>query len=361
MSKTICEYIFLDGYKTPNLRSKTYLIDYYHTFTGNRIDELPQKSFDGSSTKQAKGNNSDCILKPVYKCNNPFTEKDSYLVFCEVLNPDGSPHKTNTRHLINENEYNSPVDSYNNSVDESEWFGFEQEYFLMENDKPIGFPEKGQPKEQGESYCGVGSHNVQGREIMEEHMNMCLKAGLDITGTNMEVCLGQCEYQLLSQGRKNSGDELWISRYILYRVSEQYDIEVSLHPKPVLPENGYKANGSGLHVNFSTEEMRNEGGLEIIKEACKKLGKKHKQHIKEYGEDNHLRLTGDFETQSIDKFSWGESDRGASIRIPLDTINNKKGYLEDRRPASNADPYKVIKCISDTIGTKIQEKESIED
>jgi glutamine synthetase len=89
--------------------------------------------------------------------------------------------------------------------------------------------------------------------------------------------------------------------------------------------------------------MRDNGGHEYFTALFNAFESRHEDHIKAYGSENHLRLTGNFETQSIDKFSWGVSDRGASIRVPQDTAKDWKGYVEDRRPGSNADPYKIIK------------------
>jgi glutamine synthetase len=323
------EYVWLDGYKPePNLRSKVKIVD--GSTLGDSIESFPMWNFDGSSTQQAEGHSSDCILKPVrVYYGNIF---DTVYVFCEVMNADGTPHVTNRRSMVEDQD--------------DLWFGFEQEYFIREeiNGGILGHKQN-ILKGQGEYYCGVG-HNVIGRNFVENHLETCLEYGINITGINAEVALGQWEYQVFSKGSQKAGDDLWMSRYLLYKIAEDYGYHIELHPKPITHG---EWNGSGLHTNFSTEKMRSEGGESYFMSIFNAFESRHKDHISAYGSNNHLRLTGEYETQAIDKFSWGVSDRGASIRVPKDTAKEWKGYVEDRRPGSNADPYRIIREIMNSL------------
>ena len=318
------EYVWLDGYKPePNLRSKTKIVE---GAAGLVLSDLPEWGFDGSSTQQAEGHYSDCLLKPVKLVADP-QRINGWIAFCEVLNPDGTPHDSNTRSHLEDNPDN--------------WYGFEQEYTFVHDGRPVGFPKDGYPAPQGQYYCGVGGGLVTGRDVVEEHLDVCLAAGLDITGINAEVMLGQWEFQVMGKGNKEACDQLWIARYFLHRISEERGFKVEFHPKPMVGD----WNGSGLHTNFSTKEMREVGGQELFDKIFSAFEKNHIEHIANYGSSNEMRLTGRHETQSIDKFSWGVSDRGASIRVPQYTSREWIGYLEDRRPASNADPYRIVRVI----------------
>ena len=326
MSNTILEYVWLGA--NNELRSKTKVV----SGEVSLVAEMPLWSFDGSSTEQAPGNHSDCILKPVKAYPNPFqvmTVNDYYLVMCEVVD---DIH--NKRALIT-----SDSNTY--------WFGFEQEYFIYRHGRPLGWPASSDAMPQGPYYCGVGAENVAGRTFVDEHMQACLHAGIRITGTNAEVALGQWEYQVFGTGQKGAGDDLWMSRYILERLGEQFGFVINFEPKPI--EGDW--NGSGMHTNFSTDSMRTNSSMGHYMDILSKLNSRHDEHIAVYGKDNDKRLTGLHETQSIEKFTYGEGDRGASIRIPVETVDNhyKSGYLEDRRPASNANPYEITKVIIDTI------------
>ncbi len=332
MTKSKLEYIWLDGYQpTQSLRSKTKVVT---DFSG-KVEDAPLWAFDGSSTEQAPGGSSDCLLKPVYVVPDPGRLGDGYLVMSEVLDHEGKPHRTNGRATIRDN-------------DNDFWFGFEQEYTIWDpvTEKPIGFPVEGFPGPQGPYYCSVGHGKAVGRDIVEEHLELCLQAGLNVEGINAEVMMGQWEFQIFAKGAKEAGDQVWLARYLLERVAEKYEMSINWHCKPVAGD----WNGSGMHANFSNTLLRTCGSKEVYDAVCRAFEPRIKDHIDVYGADNDQRLTGLHETQSIDKFSYGVSDRGASIRIPIGTVENGwKGWLEDRRPASNADPYMVASAIITTV------------
>ncbi len=332
MAKYKLEYIWLDGYEpVANLRGKTLIKEFKSEPT---LDDLPLWGFDGSSTLQAEGGSSDCVLKPV-ACYADAARKDGVIVMCEVMLPDGSPHPSNSRATI--------ID------DPDTWFGFEQEYFLMKDGKPLGFPKDGYPEPQGIYYTGVGFKAVGdiAREIVEEHLDLCLEAGINHEGINAEVAKGQWEFQIFGKGSKQAADEMWVARYLLQRLCESYGVDVEYHCKPLKGD----WNGSGMHANFSTEYMRETGGKAYFEALMASFERNINEHIAVYGPDNHLRLTGLHETQSIDKFNYGVANRGASIRIPHSFVKEDayKGYLEDRRPNSAGDPYKIASRILQSI------------
>jgi glutamine synthetase len=334
MQKFKLEYIWLDGYEpVPNLRGKTKIAE-FDRFP--ELEELPLWGFDGSSTRQADGSDSDCILSPVALFPDP-ARKNGVLVMCEVLLPDGTPHPSNSRAAIPD--------------DPETWFGFEQEYFFYVEGAPLGFPAGGGfPAPQGEYYTGVGHKNVGSlaREIVEAHLDLCLEAGINHEGINAEVAKGQWEFQIFGKGSKRAADEMWIARYLLLRLCERYGVDVNWHCKPLGLEVDW--NGSGMHTNFSNRFMREIGGQEYFLALMDAFEQHMEQHIEVYGPDNHLRLTGLHETQSIDTFSWGVADRGASIRVPHSFVENGyRGYLEDRRPNSQGDPYRIAGRIIETI------------
>ena len=367
MKNTIkLEYVWLDGNNPQQLRSKTKITEQIDT---KDPEKYPVWSFDGSSTKQAKagkGENTDCLLRPVFVVNDPLRGGENKIVLCEVLNPDGTPHETNHRHKLSNrlNDLSLQDEWVNRTRDKNEmpWFGWEQEYTLthkptnpfgLEGSLPLGFDTNGsKPRPQGDYYCGIGSDTVVGRDIVEEHMNMCMEIGLDISGINAEVMLGQWEYQIGPVTPLNGSDQLWVSRYLLQRVAEKYNVNVSLHPKPLKGD----WNGSGCHVNFSTKEMREPGGLDIIKQTMPKLEQRHNEHIEVYGLENDKRMTGEHETSSIHDFSYGYSTRDTSIRIPAQAMVEKKGYFEDRRPASNCDPYLVSNIMIETVYSEVPQE-----
>ena len=342
-----CEYIWLDGNKpVSQIRSKTRMVELPNEFSEQ---DIPKWSFDGSSTNQANGDDSDCILKPVRIFQDPLVDGGDVIVLCEVLNPDQTEHKTNTRSILRK--------SMENYSKEDPWVGFEQEYTLFKNNRPLGWPEHGFPAPQGPYYCGVGTSQIFGREIAMEHMNACIDAGIMYYGLNAEVMPGQWEFQIGYRGGENEpadalliSDHMWVARWLIHRISEKYGVHVSLDNKPVKGD----WNGAGMHTNFSTKPMRDsKTGIKSINDAVKKLESKHLDHISVYGHGLEERLTGDHETSSMASFTSGGADRGCSIRIPA-LVNEKGcGYLEDRRPGANSDPYLVSEKLVSTICKKI--------
>eukprot|EP00245_Coleochaete_scutata_P007490 TRINITY_DN22912_c0_g1_i1.p1 TRINITY_DN22912_c0_g1~~TRINITY_DN22912_c0_g1_i1.p1 ORF type:complete len:367 (+),score=67.64 TRINITY_DN22912_c0_g1_i1:121-1221(+) len=330
--KVIAEYIWIGGSGT-DIRSKA------RTLTGpiTSPSQLPKWNYDGSSTGQAPGDDSEVILYPQAIYKDPFRRGNNILVMCDCYTPAGVPLPTNKRAAA--------AEIFEKVKEHVPWFGIEQEYTLLSTENwPLGWPKNGYPGPQGPYYCGVGADKAWGRDIMDAHYKACIYAGITISGTNGEVMPGQWEYQVGPCTGIESGDELWISRYILERITETAGVVLSLDPKPIKGD----WNGAGCHTNYSTKEMREDGGYEVIKKAISKLAAKHKEHIAAYGEGNERRLTGKHETASINKFLWGVANRGASVRVGRDTEKEGKGYFEDRRPASNMDPYIVTSMIAQT-------------
>lgn len=338
--KSCVEYIWLDG-KTPTqkLRSKCRILDLRNKNYIN-IQSFPLWSFDGSSTYQANKDKSDLVLKPVSFFNDPLREGNNFLVLCEVMDSNDTPVVTNTR---------ARLSSLLKDCSKYEpWVGFEQEYTLFEHDKsrPLGWPKEGYPKPQGDYYCGIGANKMFGRNLVEAHMQACLKAELMIFGTNAEVMPSSWEFQI---GYRNIDhedasvlhvcDQLWVARWLLIRLAEDLNIHVSFNNKPMMGD----WNGAGNHTNFSTKQMRcKEEGLSFINKFIEILQIRHEEHIKAYGYDLAKRLTGKHETCDIHTFRFGAKDRGASIRIPDIVERQGYGYIEDRRPGANCDPYSVM-------------------
>jgi glutamine synthetase len=321
------EYIWSDGTEpTPLLRSKTKIIA--------DGEEPGIWGFDGSSTNQAPGSASDCVLRPVCVVPDPIRGGDDKIVLCEVLLIDFTPHPTNTRA-----ECAAVADKY---ADQEPLFGIEQEYTFLKDGRPLGWPQGGYPGPQGPYYCGVGADEIWGREVVEAHTKACMDAGLGISGTNAEVMMGQWEFQIGPLPPPLVADHLLIARWLLYRIGEDFDIVATLDPKPI--EGDW--NGAGAHTNFSTNKMREN--YDAIIAACEALGEKAQEHITQYGPGVEKRLTGLHETAPWTEFSYGVSNRGASVRIPWQVEKDQKGYIEDRRPNANCDPYVVTRLITET-------------
>jgi glutamine synthetase len=327
------EYIWIDGQKpTALLRSKTKVMP-----TG---EEPPVWGFDGSSTEQAPGDNSDCVLRPVRIMPDPIRGGDDVLVMCEVLNTDMTPHETNTRAACL-----AVAEKY---ASHEPWFGIEQEYTFFKDGRPHGWPVGGYPAPQGGYYCGVGADEIWGRDIVEDHTKALMDAGVEISGTNAEVMIGQWEFQVGPLDPVEVSDQLWLARWLLYRIAEDYDISAHLMPKPVKGD----WNGAGAHTNFSTREMRE--GYDAVIAACEALGTAADEHITQYGAGIQDRLTGLHETAPWTEYSYGVSDRGASVRIPWQVAQEGKGYIEDRRPNANMDPYVVTRLITETVCSHLE-------
>lgn len=328
----IAEYIWLDGKGIA--RSKTRVLKLNRDLQIT-LDVFPEWNYDGSSTEQAEGNDSEVIIKPCAIFVDPFRKSslgnENFLVLCDTHLPNGEPHPTNTRH--------GAVEKFNKGLEHEPMFGIEQEFFLMKGVKPLGEFEK----EQGDYYCGTGANNAIGRECIERAFDNCLYSGLSLTGLNAEVAPSQWELQVCATGIA-AADELHIMRYILSRTAEEFGWWVEFHPKPVSGD----WNGSGCHTNFSTASMRAPGGIAVINEAINKLSEKHNLHMENYGIDNDKRMTGKHETAEYKNFSYGVANRGASVRIPVSTEKNGCGYFEDRRPSSNMDPYRVTSLLFET-------------
>ena len=331
-SKTILEYIWIGGKN--EIRSKTKVIDYFLPLNKSTYIQIPYWNYDGSSTWQCDSNgDTEVILKPCATFKDPLRVIEDavcYIVLCDTYKSNGEPTETNHRHKANI--------IFDTLCNESPWFGLEQEYFFSKNRNNLNYQEG----EEGYHYCGT-TPDANHRIIAEQHLQMCIKAGIEISGINAEVAKGQWEFQIGPCEGINVGDHLIVARYILERLAERINSFIIYDPKP-----HPNISGSGCHINFSTNKTRNEDGIDIIYKYIYQLEKNHKEHIKVYGIDNELRLTGLHETSSIDKFSWGIGTRNTSIRIPNQTANNKCGYFEDRRPASNIDPYLATSTIFKT-------------
>lgn len=323
------EYIWIDG--DYNIRSKTKV-----SFDNENLEDW---NYDGSSTNQSNTANSDVILKPCAVFDDPLRSPGDKLVLCNTYTINDIPLETNNRH-------NALEIFKHDTTNNDPWFGLEQEYFIINPHTGLPFGYHSDCK-QGQYYCSIGYFNSYGRNIAEEHLQACIKAGIKISGINAEVAPGQWEFQIGPCKGIEQGDHLWMARYLLIRIAEKHAMDISFEPK-FLPN----LNGSGCHVNYSTNKMRNgdseQTGLEYIHDAIAKLANNHEEHMKVYGNDNEKRMTGIHETASYDVFTSGNSNRGASVRIGTETVKNKKGYFEDRRPSSNCDPYLVTAKIFET-------------
>jgi len=339
----IAEYVWIGGKN--ELRSKTKVMNI------SRSDKLKLSvykkwNFDGSSTGQASGEDSEVIIIPRKVFTSPFIKDNGVLVMCDTFTPNGDPLSNNNR-VYADKIFSNPIVNK-----QKPWFGLEQEYFIVdpESGRALGITgEKVQNEGQGKFYCSVGAGKAFGRKIVQQHLEYCVNADITISGINAEVAPGQWEFQIGPCEGIDSGDHLWMARYIMERVAEEHGYAINWEPKP---EQG-DWNGSGCHANYSTKNMRknvigDKTGLFYINDAIEKLSHKHDQHMAVYGTGNELRMTGLHETAKFDSFTSGTANRGASIRIGNENVKNKCGYFEDRRPSSNCDPYLVTAKLCET-------------
>ncbi len=363
----ICaEYIWIGG--NGEFRSKMRCLRESHEVDVLENSTYPVWNYDGSSTNQADGTDSDVLLNPVHVWTNPFkidAVDYNVIVLCETQYPDGSYPITSTRYQA--------VRIFNEDLSAKPLFGIEQEFYILVKDKlskennshhTLG-QYNGNTEPQGRYYCGVGGANVFGRDIVTDAFNKCIAMGLNVSGMNAEVGVGQWEIQVGPCEGIDAGDELLMLRYILHRVSESHGVEIVFDPKPLVGD----WNGSGCHTNYSTVDMRegivvsadqeavalqkgivrkSQTGYQCIIDAINKLAKNHSEHMTQYGKGNEARMTGKHETADYHQFTYGVADRSASVRIPRSVQNELKGYLEDRRPGSNMDPYIVTSKIFET-------------
>lgn len=329
-------YVWIDG-TGQHLRSKCRTLN----FNPTSYKEVPTRTFDGRYTYHADPKNSDTFICPVAMYNDPMRRGNNKLVLCDTYKHDHKPTKTNLRQLC--------LKSLNTVCDQHPMLGIEQRYHFMDLDnRPLGWPViLGEPAPAGDYYCGVGANRVYGREIAESHYRACLYAGINLGGINPEVNLSQWEFRVGATEGIKAADDLWMARYLLWRIAEDYGVAVTFRPY-ILPN----WRDSCCHVNFSTKAMRADCGLDVIKKAIRKLEKTHHKHMKLYhpfrGTDQCQKLTGEIIGHQHDCFSDGVGDRKFSIRIPQEVADKKRGWFEDRRPSSNCDPYQVFAALINT-------------
>ena len=379
MSKiSIClEYVWLDAKKNFRSKIKVWNIDTSTSkFNGKNYDVLPEWTYDGSSTKQANGEDSEIVLKPV--AIFPKLAGHGYYVLCATYNlePEIDDNGIQTWKYIQteSNTWHNANEIFEKYKDEKPWYGLEQEYFINPDRLGPDMLPNGLHKpdwrnmeevqegdvfmrelRQGQFYCSIGVKNCFYRKVAVEHMEECLKCGINISGINAEVAPNQWEFQVGPVEGINAANQLLMARYLLIKLCEKKGFECNFHPKPLFHYQ-QSLNGSGCHTNFSTENMRKEGGMTYIQNACSRLEQEHKKHMENYGIDNELRMSGECETADFNTFSSGKADRTSSVRIPLFVERDGYGYFEDRRPASNCDPYLVTSLILETTCKDLTEK-----
>lgn len=334
--QVIVTYVWLGG-SNQDLRGKTRVLK----APIDSIADIPQWNYDGSSTGQATGINSEVFLHPCCMISDPFRKGHHKIVLCDNYRQGGARDVSNFRNIA--------ARIFEECKGEEPWFGIEQEYILYQVESvhmkyPIGWGKHGYNAPQGMYYCGVGSGYIYGRQVAEDHLRACLQAGLTIAGINAEVFPGQWEYQVGVCHGVDMCDQLWLSRYILQRVCENYGMIADFRPKPVDGD----WNGSGCHTNYSTNSTRDKAtGWDTFMAYCDSLSVHHLDCMKVYGTGNEKRMTGVHETAKFDEFTWGLGARGCSVRIGNEMKEAGCGYMEDRRPSSNIDPYLSVAALAD--------------
>lgn len=307
-------YVWLDKFNI--LRSKTKRVE--------QVNQIPIWNFDGSSTSQMDYStmNTEVLLQPIRVYIDGFNERnnENYLVLCDTynINKDGiiTPTVDNYRYgainIFNETNLNPK-------------FGFEQEFYLIDNENHEKLSSLTNISNKDNNYCRTTTKYTY---IMNEFYNLCLSCKIGIVGWNAEVAPFQFEYQIFGNGI-DACDDLVMSRYVLERYMIDNNYEIKYDPK--LYEN---LSGSGCHINYS--DVRSK---EYMDKYIKALGETHNDLMKVYGENNNKRLTGLHETSSYSVFTYGVGDRYKSVRIPNSTALGLTNYFEDRRPGANINPY----------------------
>lgn len=317
-NKVQATYIWIDA-TGENIRLKDRILNEIPKL----IADIPKWSYAENPPYQT-GSSIEMMLYPRALYRNPFKPgKHDVIVMCDTYQPDGSPFHTNHRHAMQT--------SVDKTIEQEPIFGIEQKYTLLD--------EQGQPfirpkneLMEGTNYCGVGFNGIYARDLVESHALACLYAGIDFSGTNADEFPLQWRYKIGPSVGIQAADDLWVSRYILVRIAEEFGICVTL--KSIEGDR----NQTRAHINYSTAAMRADGGIKVIREAIKLLEHEHNEHLKVF----------DAHESKIDTFSWDVADRNVSVRVPESVAESEKELLKDRGPPSNMDPYVVCNALLTT-------------
>jgi len=339
--KVLATYIWIDSTQE-QLRQKTATLDSFPS----DVSELKIWNFDGSSTGQASGNYSDVLLRPVAFFRDPFRRGNHILVFCECLREDGNPHPNDARRPL--------AQTIESCQEKDPLFVLEQQYTMLDlKHRPLGWPQpSGFPSATGDSYCGIGADRSFGRDIAEAHISACLFAGVKIEGMRGGLMPGQWAFRIGPGSGVEVADHLWVARFILHQVAEQFGVVISIHPNPVA-----KISTSFLPVYLATKEIREEKGLKAAEEAAKRLRETHESYQeifrreqgREFSIEFSRELSRDFSRDLSRDFSRADLDPRDLVRAREVPESWGSKYLEDGRPASNCDPYVLIQKIAETV------------